>query len=38
MLITLVNESGQLADLDWPDDATKTMGQYWKRKNAPAMV
>ena len=23
-----------LADRDWLDDATKTIGQYWKRKNA----
>jgi len=23
-----------LADPDWLDDATKTIGQYWKRKNA----
>ena len=23
-----------LADRDWPDDATKTIGQHWKRKNA----
>ena len=38
MLITLVSESGQLAAPDWLDDVTKTIGQYWKRKNAPAMV
>jgi hypothetical protein len=23
-----------LADRDWLDDATKTIGQYWRRKNA----
>ena len=23
-----------LADPDWLDDATKTIGQYWRRKNA----
>src|SRR5450755_950462 len=23
-----------LADRDWLDEATKTIGQYWKRKNA----
>jgi hypothetical protein len=23
-----------LADREWLDDATKTIGQYWKRKNA----
>jgi hypothetical protein len=23
-----------LADPDWPDDATKTIGLFWKRKNA----
>jgi hypothetical protein len=23
-----------LADRDWLDDATRTIGQYWKRKNA----
>ena len=23
-----------LADPDWLDDATKTIGQFWKRKNA----
>ena len=23
-----------LADRDWLDDATKTIGQFWKRKNA----
>lgn len=23
-----------LADRDWLDDAMKTIGQYWKRKNA----
>src|SRR5476651_1995473 len=23
-----------LADRDWLDEATKTVGQYWKRKNA----
>jgi len=23
-----------LADRDWLDDATKTVGQFWKRKNA----
>ena len=23
-----------LADSDWLDDATKTIGQYWRRKNA----
>ncbi len=23
-----------LADSDWLDDATKTIGQFWKRKNA----
>jgi hypothetical protein len=23
-----------LADLHWLDDATKTLGQYWKCKNA----
>ena len=23
-----------LADPDWLDEATKTIGQYWKRKNA----
>jgi hypothetical protein len=23
-----------LADLEWLDEATKTIGQYWKRKNA----
>ena len=23
-----------LADSNWLDDATKTIGQYWKRKNA----
>ena len=22
-----------LADRDWLDDATKTIGQYWRRKN-----
>jgi hypothetical protein len=22
-----------LADRDWMDDATKTIGQYWRRKN-----
>ena len=25
---------GLLADRDWLDDATKTIGQYWRRKNA----
>jgi hypothetical protein len=25
---------GLLADPDWLDDATRTIGQYWKRKNA----
>ena len=25
---------GLLADREWLDDATKTIGQYWKRKNA----
>ena len=24
----------QLADREWLDEATKTIGQYWKRKNA----
>jgi hypothetical protein len=23
-----------LADREWLDDATKTIGQYWRRKNA----
>jgi hypothetical protein len=23
-----------LADREWLDDATKTIGQFWKRKNA----
>jgi hypothetical protein len=23
-----------LADRDWLDEATKTIGQYWRRKNA----
>ena len=23
-----------LADRDWLDEATKTIGQFWKRKNA----
>jgi hypothetical protein len=23
-----------LADPDWLDDATKTIGQFWRRKNA----
>jgi hypothetical protein len=23
-----------LADRDWLDEATKTMGQHWRRKNA----
>jgi hypothetical protein len=23
-----------LADRDWLDDVTKTIGQYWRRKNA----
>jgi len=23
-----------LADPDWLDEATKTIGQYWRRKNA----
>jgi hypothetical protein len=23
-----------LANREWPDEATKTIGQYWKRKNA----
>jgi hypothetical protein len=23
-----------LADPDWLDEATKTIGQFWKRKNA----
>lgn len=25
---------GQLADPDWLDEATKSIGQHWKRKNA----
>jgi len=25
---------GLLSDPDWLDEATKTIGQYWKRKNA----
>ena len=25
---------GLLADPDWLDDATKTIGQHWRRKNA----
>jgi hypothetical protein len=25
---------GLLADRDWLDEATKTIGQYWKQKNA----
>lgn len=25
---------GLLADPDWLDDATKSIGQYWRRKNA----
>ena len=24
----------QLADPDWLDEATKTIGQFWRRKNA----
>lgn len=25
---------GLLADLEWLDEVTKTIGQFWKRKNA----
>jgi len=25
---------GLLADCEWLDEATKTIGQYWRRKNA----
>ena len=33
-LFSTVELIALLADREWLDDATKTIGQYWKRKNA----
>jgi hypothetical protein len=33
-LFSPVELTASLADREWLDEATKTIGQFWKRKNA----
>lgn len=34
LTISLGSDAALLAEREWLDDATKTIGQFWKRKNA----